>query len=170
MGIFDIFYKKQTKKPVNDSKAEQVKILFRFYSNLHEQEMVENLWAKVVDDKKGYYKLDNIPFYVSSVATGDIISAQFDNQEQSLTFNEVIQHSGNSTVHVILLNQTTGANTIRDIFVELGCNSEKLNDNYFALDIPVEANYTPVKQKLDKLSLDNTIDYAESCLSQQHRE
>ena len=59
-----------------------VKILFRFYSNVLEQETVETMWATVVDKDKGFYRLDNIPFYGPIVASDDIVFAEYDEKEQ----------------------------------------------------------------------------------------
>jgi hypothetical protein len=39
-----------------------VKILFRFYSDVLEEETVETMWAVIMDQEKGLYKLDSIPF------------------------------------------------------------------------------------------------------------
>jgi hypothetical protein len=58
-----------------------VKIVFQFYSELFEQDMVETLWATIVDVENGVYKLDNIPFYVPLLASEDIIYAEFDENE-----------------------------------------------------------------------------------------
>lgn len=38
------------------------KILFRYYSDLLEDMVVETMWAEIIDLEKGYFKLDNIPF------------------------------------------------------------------------------------------------------------
>jgi len=65
-----------------------VKILFRYYSDVLEEETVETMWATIVDQEKGYYKIDNIPFYGSPVASDDIVFAEFDEVEQMLTYRE----------------------------------------------------------------------------------
>jgi hypothetical protein len=63
-----------------------VKILFRFHSDVLDEETVETMWAIVVNKDKGYYKLDSIPFYAPLVASDDIVFAEFDEQEQMLTY------------------------------------------------------------------------------------
>lgn len=75
-----------------------VKILFRFHSNVLDEETVETMWAEIVDKEKGLYKLDSIPFYAPSVASDDIVFAEYDEQEQMLTYRETVEYSGNSTV------------------------------------------------------------------------
>ena len=37
-----------------------VKILFRFHSDVLDEETVETMWATIVDKDKGLYKLDSI--------------------------------------------------------------------------------------------------------------
>lgn len=38
-------------------QEESVKILFQFYSNIFHEEMVETMWATIVDKNKGLTKL-----------------------------------------------------------------------------------------------------------------
>jgi hypothetical protein len=144
-----------------------VKILFRFFSNVLDEWTVETMWADTVDADKGHYKLDSIPFY-APVASDDIVFAEYDETEQSLTYRETVEHSGNSTVQVVLLDKSKDINTIRDTFKELGCISEKFNDRYFAMEIPADKDYTPIRQKLTELEENAIIGYAEPVLSDRH--
>jgi hypothetical protein len=146
-----------------------VKILFRFYSNVLEKETVETMWAAVVDREKGLYKLDSIPFYAQSIASDDIVFAEYDEQEQMLTYRETVEYSGNSIVHVVLMDKAADINHIRDLFKEFRCASEKMNDRYFAMEIPADVKYEMVKPVLDELKEQGTIDYAEACLADGHR-
>ena len=79
--------------------------------------------------------MDSIPFYAPSIASDDIIFAEYDELEQMLTYRETIEYSGNSTIQVVLLDSTKDINQIRDIFNEMGCSSEKVNDSYFSMDV-----------------------------------
>ena len=144
------------------------KILFRFYSDILDEETVETMQAEIVDADKGYYKMDNIPFY-APVAIGDIVWADHSKTEQMLTYRKTVQHSGNSTIHIILIDATQHIDTVRGILKVLGCESEKLNDKYFALEIPASIDYFKIKPKLDDLMNSGYIDYAETCLSDQHQ-
>jgi len=146
-----------------------VKILFQFHSDIFDEEMVETIWAKVVDTKKGLYKLDNIPFYAPLVASDDIIFAEFDEQQQMLTYRKTVEFSGNSTIQVVLMDKLKDINSIRKIFEDLGCISEKVNDGYFSMEIPAIVDYKLIKQKLDQLEQLEIIGYAEPCLADQHR-
>jgi len=120
---------------------DDVKILFRFYSNVLEQETVETMWATIVDKDKGLYKLDNIPFYGPLVASDEIIFAEYNETEQMLTYRKTIEHSGNSMIQVVLMDKSKDINDIRNIFEDLGCVSEKVNDAYFSMEIPADKDY-----------------------------
>lgn len=145
-----------------------VKILFKFYSDLFEQDMVETLWAVKVDVEKGLYKLDNIPFYVPLLASEDIIYAEFDASEDRLVYVKTIEDSGNSTIHVVMLDENVDINTICDEFFDLECMYEGVNESYFAMEVPKTVNYVAIKARLDQLETQGTIGYSESCLSELH--
>lgn len=146
-----------------------VKILFRFYSDILEDETVETMWAEVIDREKGHYQIDNIPFYAPLVASDDIVFAKYDERESMLTYRETIQYSGNSTIHVIIMDDQYDIDAIRGIFHDMGCLSEKNSDKYFALNIPAKVDYLPIKANLDQLEKEDVIGYAESCLSENHQ-
>ena len=117
----------------------------------------------------GPHKLDNIPFYAPHVASDDIVFAEFDEQQQMLTYRKTVEFSGNSTIQVVLMDKSIDINTIRKTFEELGCTSEKVNDGYFSLEVPAKEDYKDIKQKLEELELNEIIGYAEPCLAEKHR-
>ena len=145
-----------------------VKILFSFHSNLLDEWTVETMWAQVVDKDKGLYKIENIPFY-ASVACDDIVFAEHDDTEKRLTYRETIEPSGNSTIQVVMMDNNTVTNDIREIFNALGCESEKAHEGYFVLEIPANLDYKPIKDVLSELRENNIIDYAEPVLSDNHQ-
>jgi hypothetical protein len=153
---------------MTETKDNLVKILFRFFSDVLDEWTIETMWAEIVDMEKGLYKIDNIPFY-ASVASGDIVFAEFDETEQILTYRETKNYSGNSTIQVVIMNKQTEANEIRDVFTSLGCVSEKLNEGYFTMEISFDKDYTPIRKKLIELEENEIIAYAEPCLSDIHQ-
>jgi hypothetical protein len=155
---------------MTETNDNSVKILFRYYSSVLDEWTVETMWADVVDADKGLYKLDSIPFYGPLVASDDIIFAEYDEDEGRLTYRETIENSGNSIVTVVIMDRTYDINTIRDIFKDMGCLSERVNDAYFSMEVLVDKNYKPIKQKLTELEDEGIIGYAEPCLSDNHRE
>ena len=150
-------------------QEDSVKILFNFHSDIFNEEMVETMWATIVDSNKGFYKIDNIPFYVPLVASGDIVFAEFDEQQLMLTYRKTVEFSGNSTIQVVLIDKLKDINSIRKTFEKLGCDSEKVSDGYFSMEIPALVDYRLIKQKLDELEQNEIIGYAEPCLADQHK-
>jgi hypothetical protein len=144
-----------------------VKILFRFYSNVLDQWTVETMWAVVVDKDKGLYKIDNIPFY-AAIASGDIVFAAYDDSEEMLTYRETVEYSGNSTIQVVIMDKAVMTDTVRQAFTDLGCFSEKYTDGYFVLEIPGNADYQPIGERLLDYLEKGTIDFAEPWLSDKH--
>lgn len=145
------------------------KILFHFYSDVLDKWTVETLWATSVDIEKGLYRLDNIPFYVKSIACDDIVFAEYDADEQFLTFRDLVEPSGNSTIQVVVMDPSLETNAIRELFNALGCESEKFQERYFVIDVLASLSYTPVKALLNELFAKNSIDFAEACLPDKHR-
>ena len=150
-------------------KEKTEKILFRFYSNIFDEEMVETMWCEEIDKENGIYKIDNIPFYAPLLASEDIIFAEFDESEQMLTYRDTKDFSGNSVIQIVIMNEKTDRNEIRSSLTEKGCQSEKFNENYFSMEIPYNLNYKPIKTILDKLENQEVIGYAEPCLSEKHK-
>ena len=155
---------------MTDTTDNTVKILFRYHSSVLDEWTVETMWGDVVGASKGLYKLNSVPFYGPLVASDDIIFAEYDEDEEMLTYRETIKNSGNSIVTVVIMDKTYDINTIRDIFKDLGCLSERVNDAYFSMEVLVDKNYKPVKEKLTELEDEGIIGYAEPCLSDIHRE
>jgi hypothetical protein len=168
MGILKKLF--GSKKENNTDQTDNaVKICFSFHSNILEEWTVETMWAETIDAAKGLYKLDNIPFYVPLVASDDIVFAEYDETEERLVYRYTVENSGNSTIHVVIMDTSVDKETIRDVFNQLGCISEGLNERYFAMEVPADTNFQAIKLKLDELKDNNTIDYAESCLSGIHQ-
>jgi hypothetical protein len=148
---------------------DHVKIVFRYYSSVLEKWTVETMWAIIVDAAKGLYKLDSIPFYGPLVASDDIVFAEFDVDEQMLTYRRTVEYSGNSIVLVVMMDKARDINDIRAIFNEFGCISERVNEGYFSMEIPFDKDYTSIKRKLIDLENEGVIDYSEPSLSDKHR-
>ena len=147
----------------------QVKILFSFYSDLLEQDAMETIWATTVDITMGYYKISSLPFYVSLVATDDLILAEYDEEEGMLTYRHTIQASGNSTIWVVMTDDEVDIDDVRELLHELDCFSDPISDKFFSMEIKASVNYLRIKDELNRLKSDGIIDYAEPCLSVNHQ-
>lgn len=145
------------------------KILFRFHSDILDQEMEETIWGIVVDEALGHYQLDSIPFYATNIATDDIVHAEYDDAEEMLTYRETIKPSGNSTIWVVVTDEDTDIDEVRAIFDEMKCLSEALSNRFFAMEVKAEINYLHIRNKLNELKAEKLIDYTEPCLSAEHR-
>lgn len=148
-------------------KDENVKILFRFFSDVLEEWTVETMWAETVDAEKGLYKLANIPFY-ASVSCDDIVYAEYDEDEERLTYRKTIEQSGNSTIQVVVMDKTIVTNDLRETFNSLGCESEKFSEEYFVIEVPKHLDYKPIRKKLVELEEQEKIGYAEPNLAENH--
>ena len=145
-----------------------IQIFFSFYSDILDEETTETLEASVFEKEFGYYKLESAPFFAPKIAMGDIVWADHSSLDGVLTYRKTVQHSGNSTIHVIIMDDAYTIETVREIFTDMGCPSAELNHKYFALTIPAAVDYIPVKRKLDELAKQGALDYAESGLSAKH--
>lgn len=97
-----------------------------------EDDEVETLWAFDLGD--GRYKLDNTPWYVYGVSTGDVIEAKREEPTGFPVFRRVVQKSGYRTVRIVSDEDFT-----EEFFEEikdLGCSFEGANRRYVAVDVP----------------------------------
>jgi len=92
---------------MTQTQDNSVKILFRYYSSVLDEWVVETMWAEIIDAEKGLYKLDSIPFYGTLVASDDIIFAEYDNDEERLTYRRTVENSGNSIVTVVIMDKAS---------------------------------------------------------------
>lgn len=145
------------------------KILFKYYSTYLEEVVSETMWAETVDEEKGYYKLDNIPFFGPLIATDDIFRAEYDENEKFLIHKETIESSGNSILQVLVLQEGFDKEIIREKLKAINCVSEGLNDTFFAVEIVKNVDYSIVKSVLNEYEANSIIEFAEPCLSDKHR-
>ena len=94
--------------------------------------------------------------------------AEFDKDEDRLTYRSTIENSGNSIIAVVIIDKTVDINNVRDIFNDLGCQSERVNDGYFSMEVLAIHNYLIIQQKLVELEKIGVISYAEPWLSNIH--
>jgi hypothetical protein len=145
------------------------KILFRYYSDLLEDIVVETMWAEIIDLEKGYFKLDNIPFFGPLIATDDIFFAEYDEDEECLVYRKTIESFGNSILQVVILEKGFDKEIIREKLKAVNCLSEGLNETLFAVEVVKDVDYSVVKSILNEYAELSVIDFAEPCLSEKHR-
>lgn len=145
------------------------KILFKYYSTYLEEIVSETMWAEIVDLEKGYFKLDNIPFFGPLIATDDIFRAEYDENEKFLMHKETIESSGNSILQILVLEKEFDKEIIIEQLKAVNCISESLNDTFFAVEVNKNVDYLIVKSLLEEYESNSIIEIAEPCLSEKHR-
>lgn len=144
------------------------KILVRYFSNVLDKIVVETLWAETIDAEKGLYKIDNIPFYGPEFSSDDIVFAEFDDDEERITYRNVVEYSGNSTIQVIALDEKLNTEALRNEFKELGCETEGTGSNYFVMEVLFNNSYFPIYKKLSELESAGKVSFAEANISEKH--
>ena len=120
----------------------------------------ESLWCQKVENG---YAVDNIPFIVKGISLGDVISLEFDEDDQQYYFEDLVSRSGNSTIRIVFFNREV--DEVRDWLNKKNCESEVLlAKNLVAVNIPHDVDYLPIKQYLDKGEEAGIWSYEESCL------
>lgn len=145
-------------------------VLFRFHSNLFDEEIIETITCEVIDLDSGIYRVHGIPFYAPMVAPDDLIYAEFNEEEGMTTYEETTEHSGSSVVQVVKLEEETDIQEIIELFTEKGCRIEKHSENYFAMEVHYDLDYAPVKETLEELEAEKIASYAEPTISEKHLE
>lgn len=121
--------------------------------------LIETVWAIQIEDN---FKIDNIPFYATSIALNDIVSAEFRNGQ--LHYTGLIAASGHSVVQIIFYGEANIKPTTSRL-IELGCSWEgSHHPTYIAVDIPPSISYASVRTYLDEMAAIGALDYKEACL------
>jgi len=131
--------------------------------------VVETMWAEIIDLEKGYFKLDNIPFFGPLIATDDIFFAEYDEDEECLVYRKTIESFGNSILQVVILEKGFDKEIIREKLKAVNCLSEGLNETLFAVEVVKDVDYSVIKSILNEYVELSVIDFAEPCLSEKHR-
>jgi hypothetical protein len=121
---------------------------------------VESVWA--IKQQDGFFQIDNIPFYIHSLSTGDVVSAEF--SEERNYFSKLIYSSKNSTLRVVVYDIEI-TQQIRDQLTDIGCSSEQSNlKGFFAVNVPPQVRYSEVLKLLTPYKEKEKLDYEESAL------
>lgn len=142
------------------------KVRFEFYNNVLEREETETLWAEVVDEEHGLYKLDNIPFFVTGFAADDVVKAE----KVDDGFPKVVglvEASGNSTIQIIFLKETKDENQHKILhkLTAFGAEYEGMEGviaGYYSVNIPKDKDYGRILGYLNE-NKDN-LDFREACM------
>ena len=143
----------------NNEEANYHKISFELEQdeNGYPPNRWETLWA--YETEPGHYCIDNIPFYVDGVSSGDVVSAEHDGQQ--LLFKKMIRSSSN-TVFRLYISDPKLVQQVRDEFRAIGCASELSNiPQLIAVEVPGDISFGPVAVLLEKGEEANRFEYDE---------
>lgn len=152
---------------MKENNFERFKINFRLKQDEHgyPPTTTETIWAKKRSEKE--YEIDNIPFYVRGISSGDIVSAT--NEGGELVFDKLVSPSDNSTLRVIIMDKNrkeeTGSN-LRKYLIELGCEIEGNQPGMFAVEVPKSVNLKSVIAYLVKGEAKSLWGHEEAALRQ----
>ncbi len=154
-------------KPV--STSDLVKVRLSYYSDVLDSDTVEYKNATVVDEANGVCRLASIPHYGAPVSLDDTIRTVQDPETGDLVYQSTLQDSGNSTVQIVILADTVVVEDLSAPFEELGCDTEKVNDQYFVMNIPATMEYAGIRDTLQDMEDAGAISYAEPWLAPGHQ-
>ena len=120
----------------------------------------EGLWADEVGP--GLYRVDNIPFYVKGISSGDEVSAEVDADQ--LQFKKLVRATLNS-VFRLYVSDAADMKNIRNQFRALGCESERSNlPKLVAIEIPGDIEFGPIGRLLEEGAASERWEYEEGVL------
>ena len=125
---------------------------------------MESIWAEVTEE--GYLKVNNIPFYSKEISLGDIVSG-IQTEENYLLYDKTIIHSKNSTLRIVFFNENQKfKDKILTKLIDLGCESEAFNVNFYAINIPIQVDIEEIYIFLDEFVETDDLDYDTGYLAQ----
>lgn len=128
----------------------------------------ERIWARKTGFR-GQLELVNIPFFALGISRGDIIRVHPDHERRELVFDEVVRHSGASTVR-ILIHDESASDRILGILRDSGCEWEfSTVDIHLAANIPESASYRNLRESLLELKGSGSMGLEEAFISELHR-
>jgi len=125
---------------------------------------MESIWAEVTEE--GYFKINNIPFYSKEISLGDIVSVT-QKEENYLLYDKTIINSKNSTLRIVFFNENQKfKDNILTKLIDLGCEPEAFNVNFYAINIPIQVDIEEIYIFLDGFVEANDLDYDTGYLAQ----
>jgi hypothetical protein len=130
----------------------------------------EGVWAKPLGEDR--FEVDNVPFYAYGVSLGDVVRASPAGVEGEYVLDAVEESSGHSVVRVKVRARGVDEAEVerrvrrwRETLDAMGCGSEASNlPTLFAVDVPAEVDYQPVRDRLDDGVRSGEIDFEEGNL------
>ena len=127
----------------------------------------ERLWAFDLGDSR--YRLDNTPWFVRGISTGDTVVAHATSPEGSPVFERVVERSHNLTLRIICLRSGPLAGNLQavlDAFVPLGADGEGAAQwGMVALNVSPVKSYEPIFRRLEAGVRNGSWEFEEGCVN-----
>jgi len=127
---------------------------------------VESLWA--VDLGDGTVRLDNTPWFVRGIASGDVIRVDVDDDGLRWA-GETVHSSENCTIRLIVLKDggsEAARQTVLETFHRLGTTGEGIEQfRMVALDVPPEADIQRIRKLLEHGEARGWWHWEEGCVT-----
>ncbi|MER6218754.1 DUF4265 domain-containing protein [Streptomyces sp. NPDC001674] len=127
---------------------------------------VESLWAADLGD--GTVRLDNTPWFVRGVASGDVLKVELDGEGVRWA-RETVRPSQNCTIRLIVLKDDGSAaarQSVLEVFHRLGATGEGIERyRMVALDIPPEADLPQIHKLLEHGEAKGWWHWEEGCVT-----
>ena len=116
--------------------------------------------------KKLFLNLEVIDGYPPVISLGDIVSG-IQTEENYLFYDKTIIHSQNSTLRIVFFNENQKfKDKILTRLIDLGCEYEAFNVNFYAINIPIQVDIDEIYLFLDEFVETNDLDYDTGYLAQ----
>ena len=148
--------------PSGDEMTSHQRIVFRLERDEdgYPPSDYERLWAKPLPG--GHYLIDNIPFFVMGISTGDEVSVRAEDGE--LIFDRLIEPSGTSTFRLIPADPSVSEKLRADIKA-LGCGVEcNQHLGLIAAEVPASIPIQPFLEYIVEGQERGIIDVEEGAL------
>ena len=130
------------------NKPQLHKVIFKITGDDPSDQWTETMWAESVGNDE--YILQNSPFHAYGVSYLDKVKTENEFEGFPL-FKEIVEKSGNSTVRIMVFNETS--HPLFEQFwkplEELGCTHENANSKLISVNVPPEADMTEVSRLLE---------------------
>ena len=115
----------------------------------------------------GKAQIDNTPFFITSIALGDVVKVSKPDGMKYFRCDELIEEGGNYALSIILRDHQSQDELIlllseKEYFYEYG---EFGNTKMYAVSVNEEKAFNKIKVQLDKLEAREVISYAELCIA-----
>ncbi len=121
----------------------------------------EGLWARPLGE--GLFQIDNVPFFATGIAFGDVVSAV--SEQQELRFREVVRPSGHSTLRLIVYDEKE-VSSVQALLEKLGCVIERSHiPGLISVDVPPTVSLAVLRPLLDEGEATERWGYEEACLA-----